>query len=76
MFSITMENDGHDKERILTSLACKFPDKVFTEMDQVGTQEYTCTRKLFIVLGKVKKLFSKLFIIARVAINVEKPSTV
>lgn len=31
--SFTMENDGNDRERILTSLVCTFPDKVFTEMD-------------------------------------------
>lgn len=63
MLSITMENDGYDKERILTSLACKFPDKVFTEMDQVGTQEYTCTRKLFIVLGKVKNYLANFLLL-------------
>lgn len=43
MLSFTMENDCNDNERILTSLACKFPDKIFTEMDQVGTQAYSST---------------------------------
>lgn len=50
MLSITMENDGNDKERILTSLACKFPDTVFTEMDQVGRQVHVLVKyKLFSV---------------------------
>lgn len=29
-----MENEGNDKERIMMSLVCTFPDRVFTEMDQ------------------------------------------
>uniref|UniRef100_K1PBY9 Uncharacterized protein n=1 Tax=Magallana gigas TaxID=29159 RepID=K1PBY9_MAGGI len=44
MLSFTMENDCNDNERILTSLACKFPDKIFTEMDQKDIIEI-CLRK-------------------------------
>lgn len=28
-------NDGNDRERVMTSLVCTFPDEEFTEMDQV-----------------------------------------
>lgn len=35
-----MENDGNDRERILTSLVCTFPDKVFTEMDLVPENQF------------------------------------
>lgn len=35
MLSFTVENDGDDKERIMMSLVCTFPDRVFTEKDQV-----------------------------------------
>ncbi|XP_034323570.2 uncharacterized protein [Magallana gigas] len=44
MLSFTMENDCNDNERILTSLACKFPDKIFTEMDQKDIIDI-CLRK-------------------------------
>lgn len=35
MLSFTMKNDGNDRERIMTSLVCTFPESEFTEMDQV-----------------------------------------
>lgn len=31
----SLENDGNDRESVLTALVCSFPDKVFTEMDKV-----------------------------------------
>ncbi|XP_048737058.1 uncharacterized protein LOC130046250 isoform X1 [Ostrea edulis] len=34
MLSFTMKNDGNDRDMILMSLACTFPDEEFTEMDQ------------------------------------------
>ncbi|XP_022334331.1 uncharacterized protein LOC111131204 isoform X2 [Crassostrea virginica] len=34
MLPITLKNDGHDRERILTSLVSTFPDNAYTEMDQ------------------------------------------
>lgn len=30
-----MINDGNDRERVMTSLVCTFPDEEFSEMDQV-----------------------------------------
>lgn len=33
--SYELINDGNDRERVLTSLVCKFPDGEFSEMDQV-----------------------------------------
>lgn len=33
--SYELINDGNDRERVLTSLVCKFPDGEFPEMDQV-----------------------------------------
>lgn len=33
---LSFKYDNNDRERILTSLACKFPERVFTEMDLVG----------------------------------------
>uniref|UniRef100_A0A8W8I5Z5 MIB/HERC2 domain-containing protein n=1 Tax=Magallana gigas TaxID=29159 RepID=A0A8W8I5Z5_MAGGI len=39
-----MENDSNNKEEILMSLVCTFPDRVFTEMDQNDIIEI-CSRK-------------------------------
>lgn len=33
--SYELINDGNDRERVLTSLVCKFPDGEFPEIDQV-----------------------------------------
>lgn len=44
MLSFTVENDGDDKERIMMSLVCTFPDRVFTEKDQKDILEL-CSRK-------------------------------
>nr|XP_034323558.1 uncharacterized protein LOC117688885 [Crassostrea gigas] len=44
MLSVTMENDSNNKEEILMSLVCTFPDRVFTEMDQNDIIEI-CSRK-------------------------------
>lgn len=32
---LTFTNENDDREKILTSLACKFPERVFTELDLV-----------------------------------------
>uniref|UniRef100_A0A8W8I5N5 E3 ubiquitin-protein ligase HERC2 n=1 Tax=Magallana gigas TaxID=29159 RepID=A0A8W8I5N5_MAGGI len=42
--SFTMENDGNDRGRILTSLVCTFPEKVFTEIDLNDIYEI-CSKK-------------------------------
>lgn len=42
--SFTIENDGNDKERIMTSLVCKFPDSEFSQMDLDDIFEI-CSRK-------------------------------
>lgn len=41
--TFSFENDGNDRERVLTALVCSFPDKVFTEMDQVKHFLYCLT---------------------------------
>lgn len=35
MLTFTVTNENDDREKILTSLACTFPDMVFTEKDLV-----------------------------------------
>lgn len=41
---LSFKYDNNDRERILTSLACKFPERVFTEMDLNDIIEI-CSRK-------------------------------
>lgn len=44
VLTFTMTNESTDREKILTSLACTFPDRVFTEMDLNDIIEI-CSRK-------------------------------
>ncbi|XP_062567099.1 uncharacterized protein LOC134229370 [Saccostrea cucullata] len=47
MLSFTMKNDGFDREMILTLLACKFPERDFSELDQKDIVEICSKKSLY-----------------------------
>ncbi|XP_022332693.2 uncharacterized protein LOC111130205 [Crassostrea virginica] len=49
----TINNDGNDRERILTSLACTFPDRDFTENDQKDICEICLQKSLYRPIGDI-----------------------
>ncbi|XP_065945130.1 uncharacterized protein [Magallana gigas] len=51
--TFSFENDGNDRERVLTALVCSFPDKVFTEMDQTDIFEICSKVTLYKSLDEI-----------------------
>ncbi|XP_062586133.1 uncharacterized protein LOC134247763 isoform X2 [Saccostrea cucullata] len=47
VLSFTMKNDGFDREMILTLLACKFPERDFSELDQKDIVEICSKKSLY-----------------------------
>uniref|UniRef100_A0A8W8ICN8 E3 ubiquitin-protein ligase HERC2 n=1 Tax=Magallana gigas TaxID=29159 RepID=A0A8W8ICN8_MAGGI len=47
-------NDGNDRERVMTSLVCRFPDEEFSEMDQDAIYEICSKKSLYGSLDRSK----------------------
>ncbi|XP_052698866.1 uncharacterized protein LOC128176508 isoform X2 [Crassostrea angulata] len=52
--SYTMMNDGNDRERVMTSLVCTFPDEEFTEMDQDDIFEVCLKKSLYRPVDRIE----------------------
>ncbi|XP_034324656.2 uncharacterized protein [Magallana gigas] len=52
--SYELINDGNDRERVLTSLVCKFPDGEFSEMDQNDIYEICSRKSLYVSFDRIK----------------------
>ncbi|XP_065943600.1 uncharacterized protein [Magallana gigas] len=52
--SYSMMNDGNDRERVMTSLVCTFPDEEFSEMDQDAIYEICSKKSLYGSLDRSK----------------------
>uniref|UniRef100_K1RND5 Uncharacterized protein n=1 Tax=Magallana gigas TaxID=29159 RepID=K1RND5_MAGGI len=52
--SYSMMNDGNDRERVMTSLVCRFPDEEFSEMDQDAIYEICSKKSLYGSLDRSK----------------------
>ncbi|XP_056021589.1 uncharacterized protein LOC125652124 isoform X9 [Ostrea edulis] len=47
MLSFTLKNDNNDRDMVLMSLACTFPDEDFTEMDQADIFDMCSKKRLY-----------------------------